>query len=441
MKLRTQTSVALKVKLSSTLKSWLPILQSGMSDLEETLNSFGAENPYFEVKSGVVDSLSAQSAAYKKHHKEKMRGAKGGGIDGDGIEQFCIQEESLEALLLRQIEPPLFPTKNSQEIAKKIIENLDNEGYFDGDCLTIGQECSQELGAEISANEVEKIRLRFAYLEPPGIGALNVMESFRFQLDHLDVSNDVHELCLEILEDLQEHTKFKKNPLYAKAMRAIQSFKNPPALDFFQKEAVVIPDILVLEDRDNIQVQINDQYYPSILIQKQEKDDKDSIRDAFIKAKIKEARDLVDALEMRKATLYKIGLMIVEYQYEFFKGGEIKPMTLKDLAEEFGHAPSTISRAISNKYLECARGIFPLKNFFATAIDEDTSNAAIKDFVAELIRNENKQKPLSDSKILKLATEKFNITMVRRTIAKYRAQLNIASSSDRKKLYKMQVES
>lgn len=81
------------------------------------------------------------------------------------------------------------------------------------------------------------------------------------------------------------------------------------------------------------------------------KKDKIKLKDEFIKTKIKEARDLVDALEMRKATLYKIGLMIVEYQYEFFKGGEIKPMKLKDLAEEFGHAPSTISRAISNKFL------------------------------------------------------------------------------------------
>ncbi|MBX7490651.1 RNA polymerase factor sigma-54 [Helicobacter turcicus] len=440
MKLRTQTSATLKAKLSSTLKSWLPILQSGMGELEETLNSFGVENPYFEVKSGIANSLSAESAAHKKRHQERIRGAKGGNVEGDGIEQFCIQEESLEEVLLRQIEPPLFPTKNSQEIAKKIIESLDDEGYFDGDCETIANVCSKELETNISATEVERIRLRFSYLEPPGIGALNVIESFRFQLDNLDVPSDVYGLCLEILEDLEGHTKFKKNPLYPKAMRAIQSFKNPPALDFFQKEVAVIPDILVLEDKDDIQVQINDKYYPSILIQKQEKNEKNSVKDAFIKTKIKEARDLVDALEMRKATLCKIGLMIVNYQYEFFKGGEIKPMTLKDLAEDLDHSPSTISRAISNKYLECGRGIFPLKNFFATAIDEETSNTAIKDFVAELIRNENKQKPLSDSKILKLATEKFKVTMVRRTIAKYRAQLNIASSSDRKKLYKIQVE-
>lgn len=131
--------------------------------------------------------------------------------------------------------------------------------------------------------------------------------------------------------------------------------------------------------------------------------------------------------------------MIVEYQYEFFTGGEIKPMKLKDLAQEFGHAPSTISRAISNKFLECSRGIFPLKVFFATAIDEEIANVTIKDFVVDLIRKENKQKPLSDTKILKLIEEKFDIKIVRRTITKYRAQLNIASSSERKKLYKMSL--
>ena len=440
MKLRTQTSATLKAKLSSTLKSWLPILQSGMSDLEETLNAFGKENPYFEVQSGITENFTNQNPIHKKRQKEMLRGAKGTNIESDSIEQHCIQEESLEVVLMRQIEPPLFPTENSQVIAKAVIENLNEEGYFEGDCEEIATKCSSTLKSAVSALEVEKIRKRFAYLEPPGIAALDVLESFRFQLDYLDIPSDVYGLCLEILQDLQAHTRFKKHALYAKAMRVIQSFKNPPALDFFQQEAVVIPDILVLEDQNNIQVQINDKYYPSILIQKQDKDNKDVIKDNFIKTKIKEARDLVDALEMRKATLYKIGLMLVEYQYEFFKGGEIKPMTLKVLADEFGHAPSTISRAISNKYLECSRGIFPLKNFFATAIDEDTSNAAIKEFVAELIKDENKEKPLSDNKILQLATKKFKVTMVRRTIAKYRAQLNIASSSDRKKLYKMQVD-
>jgi len=142
---------------------------------------------------------------------------------------------------------------------------------------------------------------------------------------------------------------------------------------------------------------------------------------------------------MRRATLYKVGLMIVEYQYEFFIGGDIKPLTLKMLADEFGHNPSTISRAIANKYIACERGIFAMKEFFTTAIDDDTSNATIKDFLVGLIKEEPREKPLSDMKLLELIAQKFQVKMVRRTIAKYRKQLNIAGSSERKKLYKLHL--
>ncbi|TLE15761.1 RNA polymerase factor sigma-54 [Helicobacter apodemus] len=429
MKLKTQASTTLKSKLSSTLKSWLPILQSGMQDLEETLGEFAKDNPYFDIKSKITNNFSS----YKKNRNlpKGSRVGQGGGLS-DSIENFCIQEESLEESLLAQIIPPLFPTQTSQNIALKIIENLNEEGYFEGDIENMAKEC------RCSSEEIEKIRKRFAYLDPPGIGAKNLKESFYFQLDNMDIKSEIFELCSKILEDLEHHIHFKDECLYKEAMRVIQSFKNPPALDFYEKEAVIIPDILIRQESNNIQVQINEKYYPGIEINLH-KEKNLKAKEEFIKIKTKEARDLVDALEMRKATLYKIGIMIVEYQYEFFTGGEIKPMKLKDLAQEFGHAPSTISRAISNKFLECSRGIFPLKVFFATAIDEEIANVTIKDFVVDLIRKENKQKPLSDTKILKLIEEKFDIKIVRRTITKYRAQLNIASSSERKKLYKMSL--
>lgn len=426
MKLRTQTSATLKAKLSSTLKSWLPILQSGMEELEETLGEFAKENPYLGIQSNISTDFTSQ----KRQQKDYQRGERSKGTGVEVIERYALCEESLEEVLLSQIIPPLFPTQKSQKIAQAVIENLSEEGYFVGEIETLikGLECTKE--------EFERIRKRFAYLDPPGIGALDLMESFYFQLEHMDVENEVWELCTKILKDLEQHAKYKKESCYIKAMRVIQSFKNPPALDYYEKDPEVIPDILVQWEGNNIQVQINDKFYPTIVV---EAPPKSAVKEDFMKIKIKEARDLVDALEMRKATLYKIGLMIVEYQYEFFMGGEIKPMKLKDLADEFGHASSTISRAISNKYLECSRGIFPLKNFFATALDEDTSNAAIKEFVADIVKNENKQKPLSDTKILDLIEEKFNIRIVRRTITKYRAQLNIASSSERKKMYRLLV--
>jgi len=151
----------------------------------------------------------------------------------------------------------------------------------------------------------------------------------------------------------------------------------------------------------------------------------------------KEASNIVDALEMRKATLKKIALMIVEFQYEFFQGGVIKPMKIKDLADELEYAPSTISRAISNKYLLCDRGIIPLKNFFSTALDVDTSSNQIKEEIKNLIKHEDKNKPLSDDKLTEIINQKYNLNLVRRTISKYRDQLKIPTSRERKRIYKV----
>jgi len=210
-------------------------------------------------------------------------------------------------------------------------------------------------------------------------------------------------------------------------------FKNPPAIEYLEEASQKVPDIFVLSTSSGISVQINDEYYPEILVDTEGLDEKE----AFVSSRMKEASELIDALEMRKATLYKIGLMIVEYQYDYFLGGDIKPMKLKDLADELGRNPSTISRAIANKYLSCARGTIALKNFFSTGFDKETSNAAIKEFLLELIKGEDHKKPLSDLKIQELIQAKFNIQIVRRTITKYRKILNIGSSSQRKRVYQI----
>lgn len=424
--IRLTQSSTIKTKLSTTLKSWLPILQSSNEELEETLGEFIKDNPYAQINNPALQNFTNKNSSNKAPKTSK--GAP------EGFENFCLYEEGLYSVLLEQIAPPFFPTPLSQNIAQAIIEDLNDDGYFDGD----EEEIAQSL--DCSAEEVEKVRLRFAYLEPRGIGAKDVIESFCFQLEQSELEGETYELANQILQDLHNHFKHKKHPLYTEAMQVIKSFKNPPAIDYQAKEQYIKPDLFVFFDEGNIQVKLNDDASPSIEItQNIQAQIPKSAEDQFIKSKLKEARLLVDALEMRKATLQKIGLMIVEYQYDFFNGGEIKPMKLKDLADEFGHAPSTISRAISNKYLECDRGLFPIKSFFSTALDEDVSNSSIKDFINDLVKNEDRKKPLSDSKILKLIEAKFGIKIVRRTITKYRQKLNIASSSERKKLYEMSV--
>lgn len=430
---KLKSNINVKARLSTTLKSWLPILQSGLTELEETLNAIAEENPYANVQSQMLHSLP------NKNHKKSTHNTL---VTHDGFESTYISEKSLYEVLEEQIDSTLFPTDISRKIAFKIVENLNDEGFLD----VAVAEIALELGIE--ENEVERIRQRFAYLEPYGVGAKDITESFLFQLDNTELEGQSYELATCIIRDLNRHSKYKNHPSYNEVMKAIKTFKNPPAIDFGAREGEVIPDIFIFERIKNdslknstyeLEVAINDSFYPKILIEEQVKDVKDKEGAEFLKTKLKEAKDLVDALDMRKATILKIAIALRENQYDFFMGGEIRPMKLKDIAQDLGYAPSTISRAIANKYLECDRGIFPIKSFFTAAIDGDTSNASIKDFILNLVKNEDKKKPLSDLKILKIVEEKFDLKMVRRTITKYRQQLQIASSNERKRLYEISV--
>ena len=415
MMLRQKQTLAPKIKLNQTLRSWLPILQSGLDELKETLEPFIKENPFATIEHKNLEKSEKKRNFFEQVSKNSV---------SESIEALSIYKESLYEKLVSQINPPLFPTQKSQDIAYKIIECLDDEGYFSYD---------DEIFAGFNENEVERVRARFAYLEPCGVGAKDVKESFLFQLGEAEASEEIIECARKIILNFENIEKLRKLKFYDDALKIIKKFKNPPAIEYLEDASQKVPDIFVLSTSSGISVQINDEYYPEISIDTEGLDEKE----AFVSSRIKEASELIDALEMRKATLYKIGLMIVEYQYDYFLGGDIKPMKLKDLAGELGRNPSTISRAIANKYLSCSRGTVALKNFFSTGFDEETSNAAIKEFLLELIKGEDRKKPLSDLKIQELIQAKFNIQIVRRTITKYRKILNIGSSSQRKRVYQI----
>jgi RNA polymerase sigma-54 factor len=418
--LRQTQSVETKHKLSNTLRNWLPILHSSLSDLGEAMSPFIEGNPVVEVESGYEEEFE------KKIPKKAISGTVSNSRT-EQIEALTIQYKSLYDVLDEQLEAPLFPTPLSQSIAMFVVSNLDENGYYEGDTEEF---CKKE---GISEDEFEKVRLRFAHVEPVGIAAKDLAESFLFQLDSSDISDEAYGLCVKIINDIESIHSYSKEKHFSEVMRVLGSFKNPPNIEYQEESAQIVPDLMIyFNEDDGIEVKLNDAYYPTINI-----DTSYGVEHEFITQKIKEAKSLVDALDMRKATLYKVGLMIVEYQYECFTGGSIMPLTLKTLADEFGHNPSTISRAIANKYIACDRGIFAMKEFFTTAIDEDVSNAAIKEYLVSLVKQENRAKPLSDMKLLDLIQEKFKVKMVRRTIAKYRKQLNIAGSSERKKLYNL----
>ena len=420
--LRQTQSVENKHKLSNTLRNWLPILHSSLSDLGEAMAPFVEANPVIEVESGYEEEFE------KKIPRKVISGAVSNSRT-EQIEALTIQQRTLYEVLDEQLEAPLFPTPISQEIAQFVIANLDENGYYEGDT----QEFCQK--HDIDDDAFEKVRLRFSHIDPVGIGAKNLSESFLFQLDNAEISDSAYSLAVEVIQNLQDIHSYSSRDEFSEVMHVLSSFKNPPNIEYQEESAQIVPDLMIyFNDEEQIEVKLNDAYYPTINI-----DTAYGVEHDFISQKIKEAKSLVDALDMRKATLYKVGLMIVEYQYEFFTGGQIMPLTLKTLADEFGHNPSTISRAIANKYIACDRGVLAMKEFFTTAIDEDVSNAAIKEFLIGLVKGEPREKPLSDMKLLDLIQEKFKVKMVRRTIAKYRKQLNIAGSSERKKLYQLGV--
>ena len=381
------------------MRSWLPILSSSVEELKETLEPFLADNPFASVQQRNLSELP--SAVPSKKNKNFFKEISKNSVT-DSIESFSVAKTGLYDKLMGQIDKPLFPTEKSQKIAMKIIECINEEGYYE-----------PEIFDEFSEAEIESVRKRFAYLEPAGIGAKDYKESFLFQLEELNLDEKLFESAKKLALNFENLSQMRKIPLYNEALAVIKRLKNPPAIEYMSEAAAIIPDIVI--DVEGL-------------------DEKES----FVASRVKEAKDLIDALDMRKATLRKIALMLVEYQYDYFFGGDIKPMRLKDIAEDLGRNPSTISRGISNKYLECSRGLVSIKSFFSAAIDEDVSNKAIKDFVANLVRNENPAKPLSDLKILEFIKKEFNVEVVRRTITKYRLALNIGSSSERKKTYLLQ---
>lgn len=406
-------STAQKQNLNLSLKLWLPMLQTSIQDLESYLTNLSYENPFLEVTKS----------------KDFYSNFTSNGTSGEFIESLAFYSNSLNDKISEQIEnDSLFPTPNSKKVALEILCDIDENGYFDGDIEKIAITCN------VYKEYVESIRQRFARLEPSGIGALDLEESFLFQLDAFDrkIDDELYNFTKKIIKDIAHVDKYASHHRFNDAKDIIKYFNNPPAIDYINDNVQVIPDFFV-EINEDIDIRINNAYYPDIKVK-----NPFNTKNENIKEKLKEAKDLVNLLNLRKSTLYKIVLIIVEKQISFFVGGELRPFSMQEIAAELGFAESTISRAVSNKYIECNLGIFPLKFFFSNAVDKDLSSSQIKSYIKSLVDYEDKETPLTDEAILEFIETKFGLKMVRRTITKYRKILDIPSSKERKKLYKVE---
>jgi RNA polymerase sigma-54 factor len=404
-----------------SMQTWLPLLQCSLGDLEKHIQIISNENPCMEVRSGFEVCESSSKRAHFAYLESQNRVSN---ASSDEIEWMSVSHESLYEKLDNQIAAPLFPTPISQKIAKQIIFYINNEGYFEGDVKEIAAACSA------TPQQVEAVRQRFAHLEPSGVGAVDYKESFLFQLNDYELDDELSILLSAMIINFEKMQKYLSHPRIHDAKEILKHLKNPPALEYMEEESAVLPDMYIEYKEGAFTIRINHTFYPDLQVHQVDK------YDNFAKQKFKEARELVKLLDLRKATLYNVGLVLIEKQYSFFMGGALKPLRLQDVADELGFNESTVSRAISEKYLECERGVFALKDFFSNAIGE-VATSEIKEFIKRLVESEDKNNPHSDKYLHEAVEERFKIQMVRRSIAKYRQELDIASFKEREFLYKL----
>ena len=396
-----------------SMKLWLPLLQCSLQELDKHLDVISNENPCIEIAPGLKNDMGRKGSGYTSASLNTT--------SSEILENYTLGKGSLYEFLSDQIAAPLFPTPISQRIAKEIIFYISDEGYFEGDVKEIAQTL------DTTPEKVESVRQRFAYLEPSGVGAKDFREAFLFQLNDIDMDEDLSLLLSSMIIRFDHMEDFVEHPRFHDAKEVFKHLKHPPALEFADNDELIIPDLFVTLNGDKVEIKINNRFYPDLVVNEVDK------YDNFAKQKFKEARELVKLLDLRKATLYNIALVLVEKQFRFFCGGDLVPLRLQDVADELGFNESTISRAIANKYLMTENGIHAFKDFFSTSVG-GVSSAEIKHFIQEVVAHEDKLKPYSDKDLHEMVEKRFHIQIVRRSIAKYRAEMNIPHYQERKLL-------
>ncbi len=369
----------------------------------------------------------------------------------------AVYYESLSDQLLNQLRIQGL-SEEENLIAEEIIGNLDSDGYFR--CpLDVIQDGLMTLNIEASEDDILDILKKIWVLDPPGIGARTLQECLQIQLQvKLELEDNIDDYAELALEIIRHHFEAFKMMHYDKILAAlkIKSEDLKHAVEMIQKlnpkpggESLVsgnyiIPDFVIIyennelvaiaNDRSTFQIRISSQY-------KQVLDEKDQPKKAkdFVRNKLESARQFMSAIEMRKQTLHRVMNAIIKLQYEFFTLGpeKLKPMILKDVAELAEVDISTVSRVVNGKYVQDKHGMWELKHFFSTAMEtnsgEEISNRVIKQEIKAFIEKEEAKKPLSDEKISKMLSDK-GFKVARRTVTKYREQLNIPVARLRKKL-------
>ncbi|WGZ95794.1 MAG: RNA polymerase factor sigma-54 [Candidatus Thiothrix putei] len=343
-------------------------------------------------------------------------------------------------------------TSIDKQIATVIIGSLDEAGYLCDPLEDIVDSLSQEL--LIEREDVEVVLKFIQQLDPLGVGARDLRECLLIQLTHLPESRilfkarQLVEKHLDLMErrdykEISKRLKIEHSEL-EEILLLLRSLQPRPGSAYSASSAdYIVPDAYVRKIKGEWVVSLNAQVTPNLQVNQYYADmlgQVKSERDAtYFKSNLQQARWLIRSVESRNSTLLGVAKAIVERQSAFMQYGEqaMKPLILRDIAEELEMHESTISRVTTNKYLYTPRGIFEFKYFFSSQVDTDTgsscSSTAIRAMLKKLITEENQHSPLSDNQLTTLLNQQ-GINVARRTVAKYREAMSIPSSHDRKTL-------
>ncbi len=442
--------------LTPQLKKSLEILQAPSLQLREIIDAELAVNPLLEEISFDTSIERPQTIGKKSEqdfdefddHSENDETSDFNSeqIKRDFILNSIPDHRSLQEHLLNEA---ALDAKD-EKIAKAFINltgSLDERGFLLPDAL----ENARASGIDEASLQQALELLRDS--EPSGIGAFDMRDSLMLQLKHNGRSGS---LAYRILDDhylllmkrkVEEIAEFEnRSPSEVElAISEIAKLNTSPASEFdVQEEKFISADVIFyktpdgdwsvnLSNDDIPRLQINSEYRKMVATGKMRPEEL-----SYVKEKIRDGKQLLEAIEMRKKTIEKIALAIIAKQPDFFENGTdaLKPMTMRDIAEMINVHPTTVGRAVSEKYAQTPFGLLPLKIFFSGGYESDNgkeiSSESVKNKIAKIIEDESPQSPLSDSQIAELLA-KDGVNVARRTIAKYREELGIASKNLRKR--------
>ncbi|MCM3567459.1 RNA polymerase factor sigma-54 [Neobacillus mesonae] len=427
----------LKLAMTQELTQAIALLQYSAQELSEFLENKALENPLMQIENVNVQPMNPLIDRNRKKHQK---------MEKDWIEQIAAKRFSLEEQLISQLNIKSLSGEQLRVI-RHLIQHLDENGYLADDLGEIA------LKLKVPREFTEDCLRVIQMLEPVGIGARNLQECLLIQLEYEYPEN--YELAKEILTDYFVPFAEKKWKQIAKALNIslkeiqhvfdeIQALNPKPCARLgYETSAYIIPDAVVEQTPEGLTVRMFDDILPKITFNQQyfqKFKDKDQQVSRFLKDKVQDYQWILKSIEQRRETLTRVVTKIVEKQTAFFQKGpeSLVPMTMKEIASELNIHESTVSRAVREKYVQTPLGTFTLKSFFTSTIqtvagDDNTSSSQVKNAISKLIDNENKEKPLSDQDIAEHLKMAEGIVVSRRTIAKYRGQLGIPSSSKRKR--------